>query len=66
LIFRVCDNGPGFDPASTAKGAGSQNMADRVAALDGVLTISSSPGHGTTVTGTIPAPDLADVSTSAS
>ncbi|MBV9934013.1 MAG: hypothetical protein JO367_06885, partial [Actinobacteria bacterium] len=29
LIFRVCDNGPGFDPASTAKGAGSQNMADR-------------------------------------
>ena len=45
----------------TAKGAGSQNMADRVAALDGVLTITSSPGQGTTVTGTIPAADLAEV-----
>jgi len=60
LVFRVCDNGPGFDPATTAKGAGSQNMADRVAALDGVLTITSSPGHGTTVTGTIPAADVVD------
>ena len=38
-------------------------MADRVAALDGVLTIISSPGNGTTVTGKIPTADLADVST---
>jgi signal transduction histidine kinase len=60
LVFTVHDNGPGFDPATTPKGAGSQNMADRVAALDGVLTITSSPGQGTTVTGKIPTADLAD------
>lgn len=61
LVFRVHDDGSGFDPGTTAKGAGSQNMADRVAALDGVLTITSAPGQGTTVTGSIPAPDLAEV-----
>jgi signal transduction histidine kinase len=60
LVFRVHDDGPGFDPATTPKGAGSQNMADRVAALDGVLTIISAPGQGTTVTGKIPTADLAD------
>ena len=58
LVFRVGDEGQGFDPVNTPKGAGTQNMADRVAALDGTLTITSSPGHGTTVTGRIPTHNL--------
>ena len=35
-------------------GAGVQGMTDRMAALRGTLTVSSEPGRGTRVTGTIP------------
>jgi signal transduction histidine kinase len=63
LSFRVEDDGRGFDPASTPRGSGSQNVTDRVDALDGSVTITSSPGAGTTVAGEIPikAPVPADV-----
>jgi len=54
LTFSVQDDGRGFDPTTAVKGAGTQNMRDRVEALGGTLTISSAPGHGTTVTGRIP------------
>lgn len=54
LSFSVCDDGVGFDPASTASGSGCQNMRDRVEALDGRLRLESAPGRGTRVTGTIP------------
>ena len=55
LRFTVADNGPGFDPAAASDGSGLQNMADRIAAVGGVLTIDSAPGTGTTVSGAVPA-----------
>ncbi|HXF72791.1 MAG TPA: histidine kinase, partial [Actinomycetota bacterium] len=33
LAFAVEDDGPGFDPSTTPRGAGLQNMADRIEAL---------------------------------
>jgi signal transduction histidine kinase len=54
LRFEVRDDGHGFDATSTGYGTGLQGMADRLAALDGTLEVSSSPGAGTTVTGRIP------------
>jgi signal transduction histidine kinase len=51
LTFEVRDDGVGFDPACTDRGAGSQNMIDRIEALDGELEIRSAPGDGTTVWG---------------
>jgi signal transduction histidine kinase len=54
LSFSVRDDGCGFDLASTPRGAGTVNMADRVAALGGQLSIDSLPGRGTTVLGRIP------------
>ena len=54
LTFTVSDDGTGFDPASTPQGSGSQNMADRMEALDGTLEILSRPGGGTTVRGSVP------------
>lgn len=54
LAFEINDNGLGFDPAETTAGAGLQNMEDRIAALGGTISITSAPGAGTTVSGTIP------------
>ncbi|HEX2030528.1 MAG TPA: GAF domain-containing sensor histidine kinase [Actinomycetota bacterium] len=54
LRFEVTDDGRGFDPATTTPGTGLQNMRDRVEALGGSLSISSSLGEGTTLTGSIP------------
>ena len=54
LVFRVTDDGKGFDPRSTPSGSGLQNMADRVEALGGSVDVASSPGMGTTVTGRVP------------
>jgi len=54
LAFSVTDDGRGFDPATTPRGSGLQNMADRVEALGGSVDVESSPGAGTTITGRIP------------
>jgi len=54
LSFEVTDDGCGFDPSTTIKGAGSQNMVDRLEALDGQIEVRSAPGEGTTVTGRLP------------
>ena len=54
IVFEVADDGAGFDTRSTRRGSGLQGMADRVAVLDGVLEVDSSPGRGTTVTGRMP------------
>jgi signal transduction histidine kinase len=57
LIFEVRDEGPGFFTATSARtGTGLQGMADRLAAVDGVLAVQSEPGRGTTITGRVPAP----------
>jgi signal transduction histidine kinase len=54
LTFEVRDDGRGFDPDSTGYGTGLQGMADRLAALDGSLRVTSAEGSGTTVSGMIP------------
>jgi signal transduction histidine kinase len=54
LVFEVTDDGRGFDVAATRSGSGTQNMADRLAALGGSIEIDSRPGSGTTVRGRIP------------
>jgi signal transduction histidine kinase len=62
LTFEVADDGAGFDPERTPFGSGMQNMADRLAAIGGSLDVRSSPGRGTTVTGTLPVVELAESS----
>ncbi|MBJ7593409.1 MAG: hypothetical protein JF886_00870 [Candidatus Dormibacteraeota bacterium] len=51
LHFEVADDGRGFDVASTTRGSGLTNMADRIDALGGELGIESAPGHGTRLHG---------------
>jgi signal transduction histidine kinase len=51
--FEVDDNGEGFDVAGVKRGAGLANMEDRIDALGGTLRITSSPGQGTTVVGSL-------------
>jgi signal transduction histidine kinase len=53
LRFTVADDGKGFD-AGQERGHGFVNMADRLGAIGGVLTVDSTPGAGTTVRGEIP------------
>jgi len=58
LLFEVADDGAGFDPASGAgKGHGFVNMADRVGAIGGTLTVDSAPGQGTRISARIPLTD---------
>ena len=54
LRFEVTDDGRGFDPEATGYGTGLQGIADRLAALDGSVSVSSAVGEGTTVAGSIP------------
>ncbi len=53
LRFEVRDDGPGFDPTTESRGAGLANMHDRLAAVGGTLTVTSTPGRGTHVIGNI-------------
>jgi signal transduction histidine kinase len=53
LTFAVEDDGRGFEPATTGYGTGIQGMADRLDAIGGTLDVQSSPGGGTTVTGSV-------------
>ncbi len=54
LTFEVADDGRGFDAATSARGSGLTNMADRADALGGAVTITSAPGHGTQLRGWLP------------
>ena len=54
IAFTVADDGSGFDTTEVALGAGMANMADRIEAMGGTLTVTSSPGAGTTVQGRLP------------
>jgi len=58
LVFTVEDDGTGFDPATTPMGTGLHGIADRLAALGGTVDISSRPGHGTRISGRLPAAAL--------
>ncbi|MFN2464593.1 MAG: histidine kinase [Candidatus Dormibacteria bacterium] len=61
LVFAVADNGAGFDPATTPRGAGLSNMVDRIDALGGTVEVFSRPGEGCRVSGRIPVPAIVDV-----
>jgi len=50
----VSDNGQGFDPESELTGFGLVGMRERVALLEGMLTIESGPGVGTTLRAVLP------------
>lgn len=54
LEFGIEDDGGGFDPIATPRGAGLQNMTDRLEALGGRLEVRSDVGSGTTVAGRVP------------
>jgi signal transduction histidine kinase len=55
LRFDVTDDGPGLAiEAPGGQGTGLVGMRDRLAAVGGVLSVRSTPGRGTTVSGFIP------------
>jgi signal transduction histidine kinase len=54
LRFEVSDDGAGFDTAHTASGTGLTNLRDRLLAVGGELTVESTPGVGTRISGVIP------------
>jgi PAS domain S-box-containing protein len=54
LTIEVSDDGAGGVSLDAAAGTGLRGLADRVAALDGVLTISSPPGAGTVLRAELP------------
>jgi signal transduction histidine kinase len=54
ISFEVTDDGAGFDSATVAPGSGLANMADRLDALGGRVSLVSAPGSGTTVRGSAP------------
>jgi signal transduction histidine kinase len=54
LLFSVSDNGPGFDPEKARAGHGFINMADRLGAIGGTVRWESQPGHGSTISGSVP------------
>jgi signal transduction histidine kinase len=54
LRFEVRDDGVGFDPRANGHGSGLEGISDRLGALGGTLEVTSSPGAGTTVRGSLP------------
>lgn len=53
LRFEVADDGRGFDVEATTQGTGLQGMADRLDALGGGFEVTSTPGSGTTISGSL-------------
>jgi signal transduction histidine kinase len=54
LTFTVTDDGAGFDVDVTSRGTGLQGMADRLDSIGGTLRVTSAPGAGTSVSGSVP------------
>ena len=52
LVLDVTDDGVGG--ATTTRGTGLAGLADRIAALDGDLLVTSVPGQGTALHATVP------------
>jgi signal transduction histidine kinase len=58
LVFAIEDDGPGFDPALLTTASGLTGMRDRIEAVGGELTITTSPGTGTAIRGRVDAAAL--------
>jgi signal transduction histidine kinase len=56
LTLVIHDDGCGFDPEGPHEGHGLSNMKQRAETCRGHLRIHSAPGHGTTLTLTLPCP----------
>ncbi|HZE04459.1 MAG TPA: histidine kinase, partial [Solirubrobacteraceae bacterium] len=56
--FEVRDFGRGFQMSDAGGGSGLSNMRDRIEAIGGRLAISSAPGLGTTVKGSLSVTDV--------
>jgi signal transduction histidine kinase len=56
LRLEVRDDGAGLDAEHVTPGVGFTSMRDRLAAVGGEITITSSPGRGTRVCASIPIP----------
>jgi signal transduction histidine kinase len=54
LLVTITDRGAGFDPATTPKGMGLENIKSRAEAAGGEAEIISAPGEGTTVRVVLP------------
>ena len=54
LRLEARDDGDGFDERTVTPGAGLASMRARIAAVGGVASIHSRPGHGTRVCARIP------------
>jgi signal transduction histidine kinase len=54
LAFSITDDGCGFDPSRVLSRVGLVNMADRIGAIGGTLTIDAHVGTGTCVRGYCP------------
>ena len=50
----ITDNGHGFDTAAHHDGSGLVNMTDRIGALGGTVTVTSSISHGSVVRCKVP------------
>jgi signal transduction histidine kinase len=61
LAFSVDDDGIGFDLSRVRQGSGLQNIADRLAALGGHLTVIPGPDGGTSLQGRLPVRNLEPV-----
>ena len=51
---RSATTGPGFDAADGPAGHGYVNMSDRLGAIGGTVRWESQPGHGSTISASIP------------
>jgi signal transduction histidine kinase len=59
IILEIRDNGRGFDSAGSFPGhLGLLSMQERVKNLEGVLSIESTPGEGTTIRARVPAREV--------
>lgn len=54
LEFSIADDGAGFVPSPASDPGGLVNMVDRVGAVLGEVEVSSAPGEGTVVSGSVP------------
>lgn len=54
LVLLVEDNGIGYDPATTPKGMGTDNLSQRVQFLKGEISIQSAKGQGASTMVTVP------------
>jgi signal transduction histidine kinase len=50
LRATIADTGRGFAPEAVIDGVGLSNMTDRIAVINGTLSIDGSPGLGTRLT----------------